>query len=1029
MKRRKAGRAFSLILALVVFCVCILSYAPQKAGVVYASEDGSTKEDEVIDDVDVIDDNPSMKNETTSEDFSWGGSGKTCTVTTAITGYKGTSNIVTIPKKCTMIYMGAISANVRKNNADITTLKFKESSECTEIGDYAFYGMNTYQSSSSSLLGTVDLSNSKISSIGKNAFQYCKNINSITWPTAGTMKTIGDYCFEQGQALTGINIPSTVGVIGKYAFANNAGLRTAVTYGSLGEYAFAYDKVLDNAEINGDIGEYCFYGDTALKSVKINASKISDNAFLDDTKLENVDFTGSTGLKTIGSKAFSNCNIKGIIIPGTVTSIGEAAFMESNLSDVTFVDQSDLVIGKDAFLNNNLNSATLPENCVSVGEFAFSNNPLKSVNIGYKLDTIGEQAFNTDGTLGTVNVNGVPGNVSDEGIFTGSNLETVVFSEKINKVANNLFRNSHFNNVVRLILPDNIQVIGANAFKNVTGLGSVKLPDSIIEIQDGAFDTNNPDFYVLVNEGAESFQVLKDYNEKHNDNPIQIKIQKDDGTIVNPEDIDKPDVPDKPDDPDVPDKPVDPDKPDDPDGPVNPDKPDDPIADQAGTFEITIKYYDDALEVKSNAEVVDRSKKDDKGVTVITEKIRKKTDGTKNSVIYDFVPLGDNKIESVYVDSVCVGAVDSYSFIDDYNHEIIINMQEKTPIFVPIEQEKAHTIDIFFYPDSVNVSGPDIVHTFKKIDDYAFLRYYLYDDSKQDFYFERKNDSVIEKVIVDGKDEGNITKYSFNDNVSHKIIIQTKDKPEIPEDVSADKQDEPTEPSNREYDDDGNIIDKNKPMHSITYNLAGGTNSPYNYGYYYEGSVFYFRNPTKAGCIFEGWYSGNTKVVSTKNCTTNLKLTAKWKVLDYTITYELNGGHFKKPQKVVTTYNISKTIKLQKPVKDGYTFIGWFYGDAQIKKLKKTDAIKGTITLVAKWTPNTYTIKYKGGRGVGKMPSTTNCIYDQVVVLPICTMSKTGKTFAGWNTKKNGTGTSYSDGAKVISLKKKGTIYLYAQWK
>ena len=116
-------------------------------------------------------------------------------------------------------------------------------------------------------------------------------------------------------------------------------------------------------------------------------------------------------------------------------------------------------------------------------------------------------------------------------------------------------------------------------------------------------------------------------------------------------------------------------------------------------------------------------------------------------------------------------------------------------------------------------------------------------------------------------------------------------------------------------------------------------------------------------------------------------------------------------------------------MKPGYTFLGWFYGDAQIKKLKKGDSIRGAITLVAKWTPNVYAIKYSANHGRGKMTKTTNCIYDKSVKLPTCTMTKAGKTFSGWNTKKNGTGTAYADGAEVISLKKKGTITLYAQWK
>lgn len=71
--------------------------------------------------------------------------------------------------------------------------------------------------------------------------------------------------------------------------------------------------------------------------------------------------------------------------------------------------------------------------------------------------------------------------------------------------------------------------------------------------------------------------------------------------------------------------------------------------------------------------------------------------------------------------------------------------------------------------------------------------------------------------------------------------------------------------------------------------------------------------------------------------------------IKYTIKYKLNGG--KNNKKNPSSYsNTSKTIKLKKPVKKGYTFKGW-YADKSYKK--KVTAIKtgssGKKTLYAKW--------------------------------------------------------------------------------
>lgn len=60
-----------------------------------------------------------------------------------------------------------------------------------------------------------------------------------------------------------------------------------------------------------------------------------------------------------------------------------------------------------------------------------------------------------------------------------------------------------------------------------------------------------------------------------------------------------------------------------------------------------------------------------------------------------------------------------------------------------------------------------------------------------------------------------------------------------------------------------------------------------------------------------------------------------------------------------------------------------------------------------------------------------------VSTLALNTYSRTGYTFAGWNTKPDGNGTAYADGAEILNLSEydykedseRGTVTLYAQWK
>lgn len=72
------------------------------------------------------------------------------------------------------------------------------------------------------------------------------------------------------------------------------------------------------------------------------------------------------------------------------------------------------------------------------------------------------------------------------------------------------------------------------------------------------------------------------------------------------------------------------------------------------------------------------------------------------------------------------------------------------------------------------------------------------------------------------------------------------------------------------------------------------------------------------------------------------------------------------------------------------------------------------------------TITYNGNGATSGSMSKQNGYTNSTVTLKKNTFKKTGYTFAGWNTKKNGKGTSYSDKQKVSNLT--GSITLYAQW-
>lgn len=221
--------------------------------------------------------------------------------------------------------------------------------------------------------------------------------------------------------------------------------------------------------------------------------------------------------------------------------------------------------------------------------------------------------------------------------------------------------------------------------------------------------------------------------------------------------------------------------------------------------------------------------------------------------------------------------------------------------------------------------------------------------------------------------------------------------------------------------------------YSIAYNLNGGTNNSNPTSYNIEFSVT-LSSPEKNGYTFDGWYKESdfkTKVTSIEAGNTgNLTLFAKWTETKYKIKYSLSGG--KNDADNPTAYTINTKVSLKAPTRKGYTFAGW-YTDASYKK-KITKISKGTtgnITLYAKWNANEYKIVYKGnGSTSGKM-SNTSCKYGTSYKLTANKFKKKGYTFVGWNTKADGSGTTYKNKASIKNLTATSNkkVTLYAQWK
>ena len=169
-------------------------------------------------------------------------------------------------------------------------------------------------------------------------------------------------------------------------------------------------------------------------------------------------------------------------------------------------------------------------------------------------------------------------------------------------------------------------------------------------------------------------------------------------------------------------------------------------------------------------------------------------------------------------------------------------------------------------------------------------------------------------------------------------------------------------------------------------------------------------------------------------------------IAPHKVILEANGGIFSSSGTAsVETYKAERSLiigsDLEVPFRDGYFLSGWSSSDGSAVSFPLS--IDQPMILTAKWqadppessgsgggtTVSTYTVTYNdNGATSGTVPGTQTKIAGRPVTVAqnSGSLTKTGYTFNGWNTKADGSGTSYAAGS---SFTDDTNVTLYAQWK
>jgi uncharacterized protein (TIGR02145 family)/uncharacterized repeat protein (TIGR02543 family) len=184
--------------------------------------------------------------------------------------------------------------------------------------------------------------------------------------------------------------------------------------------------------------------------------------------------------------------------------------------------------------------------------------------------------------------------------------------------------------------------------------------------------------------------------------------------------------------------------------------------------------------------------------------------------------------------------------------------------------------------------------------------------------------------------------------------------------------------------------------------------------------------PTRTGYEFDGWYTtatGGTKYEDSYAVTGDITLYAQWKINEYTVTLDANGGEVTQTSFSATHGQTLGELSLPTPTRTGYGFDGWFSAATGGTKYADTYAVTGDVTLYAQWKINGYTVTLNANSG-SVTPTSRSATHGQTLTqLSLPTPTRTGYGFDGWYTAATG-GEKYANDYAVT-----GNITLYAHWK
>ena len=305
-----------------------------------------------------------------------------------------------------------------------------------------------------------------------------------------SVTSIAGGAFSMGQGVTSVTIPNSVKSIGEKAFYACFGL-TSVHISDIAAWCNIEFGDYDSNPLW--YAQHLYLNGEEVKDLVIPniVTSIGDNAFLGCSGLTSVSIPNS--VTSIGSSAFEGCSgLTSVTIPNSVKSIGNDAFYRCSgltsvhISDIAAwcnidfadYDSNPLYYAHHLYLNGEeVKDLVIPNSVTSIKNYAFSGcSVLTSVTIPNSVTSIGGNAFS--GCSGLTSVH-----ISD--IVAWCNIEFGDINSNPLYKAHHLYLDGE--EVKDLVIPNSVTSIEDYAFLGCSGLTSVTIGNSVESIGGNAF--------------------------------------------------------------------------------------------------------------------------------------------------------------------------------------------------------------------------------------------------------------------------------------------------------------------------------------------------------------------------------------------------------------------------------------------------------------------------------------------------------------------------------------------------------------